>query len=108
MGAMTVDGHVVADAGDIYREFRKRRRERALFQLSLEGGSGLTLTTHPSEFIVAASYEDTGYFNEPLRAKVITMDKMGTHAEVPFAGGTPDDLIDTMLNAYNEWSASVG
>lgn len=106
MGVMTANGRVTADAGDIRREFTKLRRERALFQLSLEGNAGLILTTNPSEVVVAASYEDTGYFNEPLRAKVVIMDNSGVHSKVPFNGGTPDELIDTMLHAYDEWQAS--
>lgn len=106
MGAMSIGNRVVADAGDIHREFTKLRRERALFQLSLDGDYGLVLTTHPDQFVVAASYEDDGYFNEPLRAKIIIMNNMGVHTQVPFDDGTPDALIDAMLKAHDEYAAS--
>lgn len=103
MGTMSIGSHVIADAGDIRRELTKLRRERALFQLSLEGSNGLVLTTKPEDFVIAATYEDNGYANEPLRAKVIVMDSNGVHSKIPFNGGTPDALIDTMLEAHEEW-----
>lgn len=106
MGVMSIGSRVIADAGDIHREFTKLRRERALFQLSLDGDYGLVLTTQPDQFVVAASYEDHGYFNEPLRAKIIIMDNMGVHTQIPFDGGTPNDLIDTMLKAHDEYAAA--
>jgi hypothetical protein len=106
MGATFIGSRVIADAGDIHREFTKLRRERALFQLSLDGDYGLVLTTHPDQFVVAASYEDHGYLNEPFRAKIIVMDNMGVHTRVPFDGSTPDDLIDTMLKAHDEYALS--
>lgn len=105
MGMTCIGNRLIADTGDLCREFKKLRRERALFQLSLEGENGLVLTTEPDKFIVVASYQDDGYFNEPIRAKVIQMDTSGEHSEVPFHGATPNELLDAMIEAYNRWSA---
>jgi len=107
MGAMSVGHRVIADAGDIRRELVKRRRERALFQLSLEGANGVILTSKPDDFVIAATYDDDGYANEPLRAKIIAMDNTGVHKQVPFDGGNPDDLIDAMIKAYEDWLKPV-
>ena len=105
MGVTSIGNRLIADEGDLYREFQKLRKERALFQLSLEGPNGLVLSTQPDKYIVVAAYQDNGYSNEPIRANVIEMDNSGVHTAVPFDGGTPAELIDTMIEAYNRWSA---
>lgn len=106
MGTVTVNGGIIAGAGEIHRQFQTLRRKRALFQLSLEGPNALMLTTEPAQYVVAASYKDDGYMNEPLRANVITMTNTGKSTEVPFTGSTPDDLIDAMMRAYDELASS--
>jgi hypothetical protein len=106
VGTATINGGIIAGAGEIHREFQMLRRKRALFHLSLEGTNSLMLTTQRERYVVAASYEDNGYRNEPLRAKVITMTNMGVSREVPFTGSTPNDLIDAMISAYDELDAS--
>jgi hypothetical protein len=106
MGVTTIENRLTANAGDIRRELVSLRRKRALFQLSIEGENTLVLTDHPELFAVAASYEDYGYRNEPLRAKIIAMNNTGSHVSIPFEGVTPSDLIDAMIKACRDCLAS--
>lgn len=108
MGVTSIGSRFTANAGDVHRELSALRRKKALFQLSLEGTNGIALTSAPDEFIIAASYEDDGYINEPLRAKIVAMDKLGSHEVVPFEGNTPEELVDAMIAAWQErFPASV-
>jgi hypothetical protein len=101
VGAITVGNNIIADEGDLKREFTRLRRERALFHLALEGDS-LVLGTDLGSYGVIAAYEDNGYNIEPLRVRVISITNMLERKTIPFDGGSPSELIDLLVRTYDE------
>lgn len=101
MGAIFVGNNIIADEGDLKREFSRLRRERALFHLALEGDA-LVLGTDLGTFGVIAAYEDNGYNIEPMRVKVISISNMQDRHTIPFDGGSPSELVDLLVRTYDE------
>lgn len=101
VGAITVGKNIIADEGDLKREFTRLRRERALFHLALEGNA-LVLGTDLGEYGVIAAYEDNGYTIEPLRVRVISIANMLDRKTIPFEGSSPSELVDLMVKTYED------
>lgn len=101
MGAIAIGNNIIAEEGDLKREFTRLRRERALFHLALEGNA-LVLGTDLGSYGVIAAYEDNGYAIEPLRVRVISITNMLERRTIQFDGGSPEELIDLIVRTYEE------